>query len=152
MSLSAQQGAAANQAIADIEQLRSNVLFRLESSYGFWLSDSSSRDAARQYLRVTAVAGEAGLADELIRVGEDQVSWERWVADAKSLRDTVASIDGDYSTWSFESVLLNTARATVGDIGDGLDKLGKALPTGAAIGAGAVIFLVGAYVAWKVLS
>lgn len=145
MSLSAQQLQAAEAALDDIERQRRAALAGVAVSWD--MSGGSAQAAARAYLTDTVPqALESLRGPQLDRVDSGALSWEAWVQNATDVRNGIAYVAGDVSSWSFTGVLLSTGKQTAIDLGSA----GNRALQGAGIGAGVFAFVVLAYVAWKV--
>jgi hypothetical protein len=129
-------------ALNDLERERYGAWVQVLST---WSADAVSKAAAVSYFEKTVPEAIASLRRRLdSRLGDD-VYWQRWCADAAEVHRGIADVMGYRREWSMLSVLTSSVVATAGQLGTAAQSAVK----GAGVGAGAVVFVVGAFLAWK---
>lgn len=141
MSFTAEQIAAGEAALKDLERQRTGALAEAQRTFG----DASSRDAALGFFKTDVPNAIDSLRRQLFAGREG--SWPRWVADAQALQKNIADVAGYSSEWSLLGVLKGAAGAT----GTTISNTANNVVAGAGTGAGVFTFLLLGYIAWKVL-
>lgn len=141
MSATAEQRAAADRALSELESTRHAALVQVLTT---WAADDSSKAAAVSFLRLQVPASMDSLRRQLELI-DSPARWARWVDDATSLRDSITTVVGYTDEWSMRGVLLGAAGATAGELGAAAQSAVK----GAGAGAGAFTFMVLGFVAWR---
>lgn len=131
---------AGESALRDLEAQRQGAYYEILRSSAFDVGGAS--DDALYFIKTTAVNAIGSLRTQLY-AGR---TWSLWVADAKSLHDSIADVAGYSSEWNLLDVLKATGEQTARDLGEKAKEIGD----GAAIGAGVFTFALLAYIAWKV--
>lgn len=141
MSFTAAQREAGLSGLADLEKQRAGAYFEVA---GTWSASSSAKDAALAYFRDTVPRYLDSLRR---RLDDGKGTWSAWVAECSALHRDMTEVLGYTSDWSLTDVLLATAGAT----GEELAETVSDVRAGAGIGAGAFVFVVLGFLAWKVL-
>lgn len=143
MSATAEQRAAAEQALGELERAR---LAAWTQVYTTWAADDSSKAAAVSFLQFQVPQSLDSLRRQLELI-DSPARWARWVDDATELRNSITTVVGYTDEWSMRGVLLATAGATAGELGSAAQAAVKGSGTGAAF----FTFAALGFVAWKVL-
>lgn len=143
MTLSPERRSTADAALEDLERQRLGAWFDVTSTLA---ADDSSRAAALHVLGTDVPNAIDSLRRQLDRIDSD-ARWRQWVADANELQKTIAQVGGSTREWGLRDLLLDTAGATLEDVGQTVSDVRE----GAKVGSGLFTFAALAFIAWKVI-